>query len=244
MEKKNQLPILSFYLDDWVFAVPMTLLLLVALALVIWRLLLNHGASSNLDVLLPDIQENLKRKGLPAAVALCQGEHGLIPSQMFVAGLEASEQGVAAMRRSMQAAAEHEILPRLNFLMPTILAIAKISTMVGLFGTVVSMIGTFSAISNPEGGAAGAGAMAAQSKKIGLALFATAYGLITAIPLVFCHVLFKAWIAKFEVRMKVAAQKLITLVQKVKSGEDDDDRKDDKEEDEEDRPRNRRASNR
>lgn len=218
MDKKN--PFITFFLTDWYFAVPMTLLLFVALALVVWRLLLNMSAKSNLDALLPDLQENLKRKGTKAALALCETETGLIPKVMYTAGLQASEQGVAAMRRSMQAAVDHEILPRLNYLLPSILAIAKISTMVGLLGTVISMIFTFTAINTEAAkGAAGASGMAAQSEKIGLALFATAFGLMTAIPLVFSHVMFKASIAKSEIKMKLAAQKLITLVQKAKSGD-------------------------
>jgi biopolymer transport protein ExbB len=53
---------------------------------------------------------------------------------------------------------------------------------------------------------------------IGLALFATALGLTIAIPLVFSHVLFKAWIANFEVRMKSAAQKLMVLMQAARPG--------------------------
>ena len=44
--------------------------------------------------------------------------------------------------------------------------------------------------------------VAVLSFAIALALFATALGLMTAIPLVFSHVLFKAWITRFEVRMK------------------------------------------
>ena len=50
---------------------------------------------------------------------------------------------------------ELEILPDLNFLLPTILAIAKVATMVGLLGTVISMIGTFTAIekASTSGGA-------------------------------------------------------------------------------------------
>jgi len=39
---------------------------------------------------------------------------------------------------------------------------------------------------------------------------------VTAIPLVFSRVLFKAWINQFEVKMKGAAQKLILLVQAAK----------------------------
>ncbi len=216
MDKKN--PFISFFLTDWYFAVPMTLMLFIALALVVWRLLLNMSAKSNLDALLPDLQENLKRKGTKAALTLCETETGLIPKVMYTAGLQASEQGVAAMRRSMQAAVDHEILPRLNFLLPSILAIAKIATMVGLLGTVISMIFTFTAINAEAGKGAGAD-MAKQSEKIGLALFATAFGLMTAIPLVFSHVMFKAAITKFEIKMKLAAQKLITLVQKSKSGD-------------------------
>jgi biopolymer transport protein ExbB len=102
---------------------------------------------------------------------------------------------------------ELEIVPELNYLLPTILAIAKIATMVGLLGTVISMIGTFNQL-----GQKGAD-MGAQSRSIGLALFATALGLMTAIPLVFAHVMFKAWIAGFEVKMKSAAHKLVLLMQ-------------------------------
>src|SRR5205814_9594762 len=101
--------------------------------------------------------------------------------------------------------------PDLNFLLPTILAIAKIATMVGLLGTVLSMIGTFTEIQKTKGGN-----VADQSGAIGLALFATALGLVTAIPLTFAHVLFKAWVARFEVKMKAAAQRLLLLVQAVK----------------------------
>jgi biopolymer transport protein ExbB len=106
---------------------------------------------------------------------------------------------------------ELEILPDLNFLLPTILAIAKIATMVGLLGTVISMIQTFQKIGESKD-------PTAHSKAIGLALFATALGLVTAIPLVFAHVLFKAWIVQFETKMKSGAQRLLVLVQNAKEG--------------------------
>src|SRR5262249_27580871 len=118
-----------------------------------------------------------------------------------------------AMRRAMANVIELEILPDLNFLLPMILAIAKIATMVGLLGTVISMINTFNAIQGASGGG-----VTGHAGAIGLALFATALGLVAAIPLVFTHVLFKAWISSFEVKMKSGAQKLILLVQNLKSG--------------------------
>lgn len=208
--------VLNFFENEWYFAIPMVTMMVIAFALVVWRYLLNLHADTRLDRFLPELQQTLKTKGIKGGVSLCRQERGLIPSVLYVAGLEASEQGVAAMRRAMATAAELEILPRLNALLAPILAIAKIATMVGLLGTVISMINTFNAI----GEAAGKGSaqnVTAQSGAIGLALFATALGLITAIPLVFMHVLFKDWIHRFETKMKGAAQKLIILVQNTKS---------------------------
>ena len=126
--------------------------------------------------------------------------------------MENSKQGMAAVRRAMANAIELEILPDLNFLLPPILAIAKIATMVGLLGTVVSMIRTFDAIQKAAGGN-----VAGQASAIGLALIATALGLISAIPLTFAHVLFKAWVARYETRMKAAAMKLLLLLQAARS---------------------------
>ena len=141
----------NFYLNEWYFAAPMTVMTLLAFLLVAWRWLLNQSAKTRMDRFLPEMQSLLKRKGTKGAVALCRNEKGLIPNVLYVAGLEASEQGVAAMRRSMASAVELEIIPRLNFLLAPILAIAKISTMVGLLGTVISMIGTFSKIASVWG---------------------------------------------------------------------------------------------
>src|SRR2546430_6644396 len=119
------------------------------------------------------------------------------------------------MRRAMANTIELEILPRLNFLLAPILAVAKIATMVGLLFTVISMINTFDAIGR-ETASGKAKEIGGHSSKIGLALFATALGLFTAIPLVFSHVLFKEWIARFEVKIKAASHKLITLVTNYK----------------------------
>jgi biopolymer transport protein ExbB len=182
--------------------------------LVIWRLMLNHNGATQMDAFLPAFQDRLEKEGVQGALRFCRGRTDVIPRRLYVAGLEASKGGLAAVRRAMANVIELEIAPDLNFLLPTILAIAKIATMVGLFGTVLSMIGVFSDIQD-AGGAIGA----SQIGQIGLALFATALGLITAIPLVFAHVLFKAYVSRFELRLKAAAQRLLLLLQNVKPGD-------------------------
>lgn len=201
----------DFLTGEWYFAFPMLFMSLAAVTLVIWRALLNHNSRTDMNVFLPQFQKALEKDGVDGALRFCRSQHGFIPRRLFVAGLETSKQGLSAMKRAMANAIELEILPDLNFLLPVILAIAKIATMVGLLGTVISMIQVFQNIEasrNP----------AQHSSAIGLALFATALGLMTAIPLVFAHVLFKAWVAKFEVKMKSAAQRLLVLVQAAKPG--------------------------
>ena len=207
--------LLNFIQDEWYFFFPLLTMSMTALALIFWRKLLNMGAKTNMAQFLPVFQAVLQKEGIDGARKFCAMQGGLIPRKLFVAGLDNAKQGAAAMRRSMANVIELEILPEMNFLLPPMLGIAKIATMVGLLLTVVSMIETFSAIgeavASGEQGAAGK-----SSGKIGLALFATAMGLITAIPLVFTHVMYKAGIHKFELTMKSAGQKLITLVQNYK----------------------------
>jgi biopolymer transport protein ExbB len=210
-----------FVTKDWYFAIPMFGMSMAAVTLVVWRILLNLNARTNLSVFLPDFQEKLQKEGVDGALRFCRTQTGMIPRKLYVAGLETAKQGLSAMRRAMANVVELEVLPELNFLLPTILAIAKNATMVGLLGTVISMIGTFSEIgAASEAGKSGGGeGVASQAGAIGLALYATAMGLVTAIPLVFTHVLFKGWIADFEVRCKSAAQKLLLLVQAAKPPE-------------------------
>jgi len=197
----------EFVTRHWYFAIPMFLMSLVAITLVVWRIMLNINVKTDINEFLPQFQQRLEKEGVPGALNFCRARTDYIPRKLFAAGLETSKQGQAAMRRAMASVIELEIVPDLNILLAPILAIAKIATMVGLLGTVISMIFVFNemgkAAARPED----------QGRDIGLALFATALGLMTAIPLVFSHVLFKAWISRYEVRMKSAAQKLLLLMQ-------------------------------
>jgi biopolymer transport protein ExbB len=203
----------DFITVHWYYAIPLFLMSCVGVALVIWRLLLNINSKTSMNEFLPLFQQRLEAEGVPGALRFCKSRTDYIPSRLYAAGLENAGQGMSAVRRSMANAIELEILPDLNFLLPSILSIAKIATMVGLLVTVISMIGSFKAL-----GAKGSEGAKQQGKEISLALFGTAMGLVTAIPLVFAHVQFKAWQAGYELKMKSAAQKLIVLLQAKQAG--------------------------
>lgn len=208
---------MQFVTKDTLFAVTLFIMTFVGATLVIWRLWLNHEAKTDLNLFLPKFQEVLNKEGVEGALKFCkaQSKKEMIPSKLFVAALEKHREGLAAMRKSMATTVELEILPDLNFLLPSILSIAKVATMVGLLFTIISMIGTFTALG--EAAEKGSGGQASASAEIGLALFATMFGLLTAIPLVFTHTMCKAWVHKFELKMKNAGQKLLVLLQAAKT---------------------------
>src|SRR5437879_3975644 len=164
---------LKFITGEWYFAIPLFLMSGSGITLVIWRILLNVNAKTNMSGFLPAFQQKLEKEGIEGAIKFCRAQPGIIPRKLFVTGLETSKQGLAAMRRAMANVIELEILPDLNFLLPPILAIAKIATMVGLLGTVISMINTFNKIQE----AANRGeSPTGQSGAIGLARLPTAAG--------------------------------------------------------------------
>lgn len=201
----------TFVKTDWIFAIPMIVMSFTGITLIIWRILLNRGSLAEAGRMLARLKETLPRDGIKTSLAACQAKDDQVSQTLFQAGVRGLAQGALGARKDLFHAMEFEILPSLNFLLPTMLAIAKIATMVGLLGTVISMIGTFNKIQEAKGG------VSEQAGSIGLALYATALGLITAIPLVFAHVLFKAHIANMELRLKQVIQRFLDLVSGFKS---------------------------
>src|SRR5438093_11186256 len=102
---------LDFVRGDWYFAIPMFLMSLTAITLVIWRILLNKNANTNMNLFLPAFQERLEKEGVDGALRYCKAQEGFIPRRLYVVGLDTSRQGLAAMRRAMANGIELEILP-------------------------------------------------------------------------------------------------------------------------------------
>src|SRR5260221_596499 len=153
----------DFISNEWYYFGPLLLMSMTAVSLIIWRLLLNNSAKTNLGVFLPVFQATLQKDGIEGARKFCSVQSGLIPRKLFVAGLDNAKQGASAMRKAMANTIELEILPEMNFLLAPMIGIAKVATMVGLLLTVVSMIETFIAI----GAAVASGEQGAAAKSSG-----------------------------------------------------------------------------
>jgi biopolymer transport protein ExbB len=105
-------------------------------------------------------------------------------SQMLGMGL--ARQGAVTRRQDIEIAMEEsmmEIIPQLEKRTPYVALLANIATLLGLLGTIMGLIEAFTAVSNANP----AEKADLLSASISVAMNTTAFGLIAAIPLLFCH---------------------------------------------------------
>jgi biopolymer transport protein ExbB len=109
------------------------------------------------------------------ALKTCR-EHDIAMSRIVRAGLLRADMGILEIERAIEGAGSHESLI-LTANLRWLGALANISTLLGLLGTVTGMIRSFNAIA-----ASGPGNLALISTGISEALIATAAGLAVGIP--------------------------------------------------------------
>lgn len=201
-----------------VFSIVFLSLSFAGVGLVVWRILSNISAKTDVDKFIEQIEAQLASGGGQSVLDLCERQavetKQMVP-KLFHAALTDGVRGKVAARDAMADCIEIEIMPSLHSLLPHILLLAKISPMIGLLGTVSGMIGAFETIASAT--KVDPGALA---DDIGMALFTTAEGLIIAIPLIFAYTLFKERVHRFELdlaRASQAAMKMLPLVYRKSS---------------------------
>jgi biopolymer transport protein ExbB len=177
------------------FVVPILIgTLLTALVFIVERFLTitkATGNSNNADFI-RKVQYHLANKNVDAALAECDKQKGSVGNVMK-AGLHrykdmitnnelSTEQKVMAIQKEVEEATALE-LPMLEKNLVFLSTIASVATLLGLFGTVLGMIRSFSALGADTGGGGAAGEL---SQGISEALYNTALGIGTsAIAIIF-----------------------------------------------------------
>jgi biopolymer transport protein ExbB len=143
------------------------------------------GTGSNADFI-RKVQYHLANKNVDAALAECDKQKGSVGNVMK-AGLHrykemigntelSTEQKVLAIQKEVEEATSLE-LPMLEKNLVFLSTIASVATLLGLLGTVLGMIRSFSALGEGEGGGDAAGKL---SQGISEALYNTALGIGTS----------------------------------------------------------------
>jgi biopolymer transport protein ExbB len=153
------------------------------------------GSASNADFI-RKVQYELANKNVDAALAACDKQKGSVGNVMK-AGLHrykdmigntdlSTDQKVMAIQKEVEEATSLE-LPMLEKNLVFLSTIASVATLLGLLGTVMGMIRSFSALGEDGGG--GGAAATALSQGISEALYNTALGIGTsAIAIIFYNI--------------------------------------------------------
>ena len=120
------------------------------------------------------------------------------------------------MRHGVEATAREEVV-KMQFGMPMLEVVITIAPLLGLLGTVsglvtvFGLVGSSSAMENPDPAKMAAG--------IGEALYTTIGGLVVAVPVVIAHSYFNKRIERMAARMEVLMGEVITVLQSPEAQE-------------------------
>ena len=175
----------TVYKGGFVVPIIWTLLItVVALAIERFFAIRNAYGRTSLVKFVAEIKEALKKNDMAAAQALCDKQRGSV-ANVVVATLEkykemeektvlTKEQTILSIQKELEEATALE-MPMMQENLPIIGSIVTLGTLTGLFGTVLGMIKSFSAVASGDGGADSS----ALSTGISEALVNTASGIAT-----------------------------------------------------------------
>ncbi len=157
-------------------------------AIVVERTLFIKRSKINGTALLSSIGKALQSNNREEALAACKTSNAPL-SLVFARGLSQAEP--PTQREAIQGAVDEallEVLPQIEKRIDYLPTLANIANLLGLLGTILGLIKSFQAISVADPAQKGA----ILSQGISTAMYATAFGLLVAIPLMFFYTLLQA----------------------------------------------------
>lgn len=200
--------LLRFFQNGGPFMYPIAVVLIVGMAVAIERwLYLSHAKMVNrkaFERLLP----LLKKRDYQGVMTLGKSVNAPI-ARIIASGVARMSQ--TGQRDDIELAMEEavmEAMPRLEKRTPYLATLANIATLLGLLGTIIGLIAAFTAVAEADP-AEKAGLL---SQSISVAMNTTAFGLISAIPLLLCHALLQSKTNQIVDSLDMAGVKCLNLL--------------------------------
>jgi biopolymer transport protein ExbB/TolQ len=203
--------IVSFFQNGGPFMYPIAIVLVVGLAIAIERWLVLTGARFTNRRAFDSAMTLLKKKDF--AAVMTAGANSSTPISRIVAAGIARFAG-NKRRDDIESAMEEgimEALPRLEKRTQYLATLANVATLLGLLGTIVGLISAFTAVAD----AAAAEKASMLSSSISVAMNTTAFGLISAIPLLLLHAVLQTKTAEIVDSFEMASVKVLNLLADV-----------------------------
>lgn len=200
--------IVTFFQNGGTFMYPIAVVLVIGLALAIERwVFLSAAKSSNrraFDRMLP----LLKKKDYSAVIDLARTTKAPV-GRIIAAGIARMQQ--SPRRDDIEYAMEEgvmEAVPRLEKRSSYLATLANIATLLGLLGTIMGLIAAFTAVANAEP----AEKASLLSQSISVAMNTTAFGLISAIPLLVIHAMIVEKTTEIVDSLEMAGTKCLNIM--------------------------------
>jgi len=162
--------------------------------ILVWRRIgqVRFRTEQDLGAFLDRLEQTLHQEGVEAAVKLCENDDRALPQLAHLALINRNL-GLPKIRALLSDRFRRDVLADLEYRLSWVYTMIKSAPMLGLYGTVLGMMGAF--------GQLAAGQKVDPTKlaeNISLALITTALGLTIAIPLILCAAAISVRIRKLE----------------------------------------------
>ncbi len=169
--------------DGGIVMVLIAITFFVSVAMILERLVsLYSRLSVNGNSFMFEIQKHIVANDLDGAIRTCNGAGQAALPRVIKAGLQRASRDDQQIQNAIDAASL-EVMPKLERNLPYLAMIANISTLLGLLGTIFGLIRAFAALEQADP----AQRQAVLSHGISEAMYATGFGLLTAILTMVFH---------------------------------------------------------
>ena len=205
--------IVDFFQDGGVFMYPIMIVLAIGLAIALERYMYLSVIKRNNKNLLKKLLPLLQAGDFQGAYSIVSKSNHAI-SRMLGQGLtrmksaEHRDEIETAMEESMM-----ETIPQIEKRTHYLAMFANIATLLGLLGTIIGLIKAFTAVAAVDPALKGE----ILSTSISVAMNTTAFGLMTAIPLLFIYTVLQTKTTEIIDSLEMATVKFLNLMTKRKS---------------------------
>jgi biopolymer transport protein ExbB/TolQ len=204
--------VIRFFQEGGTFMLPIGIVLAIGLAITLERYIFLIAAKSSNKRAFKELEPLLAKQMFDQIVNIANASSAPI-ARVIGAGI--SRIRVSPRREDIEYAMEEglmETVPRLEKRTQYLATLANIATLLGLLGTIIGLIDAFSAVANADP----AEKASLLSSSISIAMNTTAFGLISAIPLLAFHSLLQTKTTEIIDSMEMAGVKTMnTLVAKL-----------------------------
>ena len=200
--------IVTFFQNGGPFMYPIAVVLILGLALAIERWVFLSGAKMSNRRAFNRMLPLLKKKDYSGVMELARNTKAPV-GRIVAAGLARLQQ--TPRREEIEYAMEEgvmEAVPRLEKRTSYLATLANIATLLGLLGTIMGLIAAFTAVANAEP----AEKATLLSQSISVAMNTTAFGLISAIPLLLIHAMLVEKTTEIVDSLEMAGTKCLNLM--------------------------------